>query len=68
MVIHQVSTNGIMAFAGKENAEKASHKVRKDLIKARLVENTAKCSLDPSWQTKWLGFEPDMQQGQISVP
>ena len=59
-----------MAVAGKENAEKASCKIREDLITAGLVENTSKCAWEPSQQTKWLGFgfELDLQQGQISVP
>ena len=60
--------DGIVAVTGKENAEKASLKVREDLVKAWLVENTAKCSWELSQQIKWLGFELDLQQGQISVP
>ena len=54
--------DGIVAVAGKENAKKASLKVREDLIKAGLVEHSAWVPI------KWLGFKLDLQQGQISVP
>ena len=60
--------DGIVAVKGKQQAEEASRKVRQDLVKAGLVEHTAKCSWVPSQQAKWLGFNLDLQQGVISVP
>ena len=60
--------DGIIAVKGKKQAEVASHQVREDLVKAGLVEHTAKCSWVPSQQAKWLGFKLDLQQGVISVP
>ena len=60
--------DGIVAVAGKEAAGRASRKVREDLVRAGLVENSAKCSWEPSQQAKWLGFELDLEQGQISIP
>ena len=57
-----------MAVAGKEAAERASQKVKKDLVRAGLVENSAKCSWEPSQRTKWLEFDLDLEQGQISIP
>ena len=60
--------DGIVAVAGKENVERVSEKVREDLVKAGLMENTAKCSWKPSQQIKWLGFELNLLQGQIVVP
>ena len=57
--------NGIVSVSA---AEKASHKVRGDLVRAGLVEHSAKCSWVPSQQAKWLGFNLDLEQGQISVP
>ena len=40
--------DGIVAVAGKEAAERASQKVKGDLVSAGLVENSAKCSWVPS--------------------
>ena len=60
--------DGIVAVAGKEAAGRASRKVREDLVRAGLVENSTKCSWEPSQRAKWLGFELDLEQGQISIP
>ena len=60
--------DGIVAVAGKEAAERASRKVREDLVRAGLVEHSAKCAWEPSQQAKWLGFNLDLVQGQIAVP
>ena len=62
-----LSTNlddGIVAVAGKEAAERASRKVREDLVRAGLVEYSAKCAWKPSQQAKWLGFNLDLVQGR----
>ena len=55
--------DGIVAVASKETAEKASQKVRSDLVRARLVKHLAKCSWVPSQQAKWLEFNLDLEQG-----
>jgi len=60
--------DGIVAVSGKEAANLASHRIREDLLKAGLVEHTAKCSWTPSQQTTWLGFQLDLSKGMISVP
>ena len=60
--------DGIVAVAGKEAAGRASLKVREDLVKAGLVENSPKCSWEPSQQANWLGFDLDLRQGQILIP
>ena len=54
--------------AGREAAEKASQKVKGDLVRAGLVENSAKCSWKPPQQAIWLEFDLDLEQGQISIP
>jgi len=38
------------------------------LVKAGLVEHTAKCSWTPSQRTLLLGFDLDLAQGMILVP
>ena len=60
--------DGIVAVKGKKQAEIPSCQVREDLVRAGLVEHTAKSSWVPSQQAKWLGFKLDLQQGIISVP
>ena len=46
----------------------ASHKVRQDLIDAGLVEHTDKCNWVPVQQVTWLGFNLDLEKGQIYMP
>ena len=60
--------DGIIAVSGKQTAMEASARVRHDLAKAGLVENTAKCNWLPSQRVTWLGFTLDMAAGQIWVP
>jgi len=59
--------DGIMVVSGELDAKNASDKVRRNLVKAGLVEHTAKCSWTPSQRTSWLGFDLDLEQGVISV-
>lgn len=49
--------DGIVAVSGEAEVKEASDKVRRDLVKAGLVERTAKCSWIPSQQTLWLSFD-----------
>jgi len=60
--------NGIGEVGGKEVAECASQQVRGDLVKASLVEYSAKCVWEPTLKLKWLGFDIDLGGGQSSVP
>jgi len=46
----------------------ASDEVRQDLAKAGLVENIAKSKWHPSQKTAWLGFDLNLEAGQISIP
>ena len=48
-----------MAVEGEVATLEASQRVRADLVKAGLVEHTAKCSWAPSKEAKWLGFNRD---------
>ena len=60
--------DGIVVVAGKKAAERASQKVKGDLVRVGLVENSVKYSWEPSQQATWLGFDLDLEQGQISIP
>ena len=60
--------DGIVAVQGEETAKKVSQRVRLDLVKAGLVEHSAKYSWVPSHQTDWLGFSLDLERGVISIP
>ena len=60
--------DGIVAIEGRAEALKASQRVRADLVRAELVEHTAKCSWASFQQAKWLGFNLNLDQGVISVP
>ena len=55
-------------MSGREAALQASHKVRQDLIDAGLVEHTDKCNWLPVQQVTWLGFNLDLEMGQIYMP
>ena len=46
----------------------ASHKVRQDFIDAGLVEHIDKCNWVPVQQVTWLGFNLDLEKGQIYMP
>ena len=60
--------DGIVAVSGMQAAREVSDKVRRDLARAGLVENTAKSNWDPSQEMAWLGFNLDLEVGQISIP
>ena len=55
-------------MAGEEDAKLASLHVREDLAKASLIEHSARCIWEPTLKLKWLGFDLDLDKGQISVP
>ena len=60
--------DGIVAVDGESAATRASAKVRSDLVRAGLVEHTAKCNWTPSQQVTWLGFDLDLEAGLVSIP
>jgi len=60
--------DGVLAVSGKQAALEASGKVRQDLRKAGLVENISKSNWHPSQRLTWLGFDLDLEVGQIAIP
>ena len=60
--------DGIIAVSGKQAAIETSARVRQDLANAGLVDNMAKSSWLPSQKICWLGFNLDLEVGQIAVP
>ena len=60
--------DGIVAVAGKEAACAASRMVQDDLCRAGLVTNIAKCRWEPNQKCSWLGFNLDLNSGQVSAP
>jgi len=57
--------DGVLAVSGKQAALEAS---RQDLRKAGLVENISKSNWHPSQRLTWLGFDLDLEVGQIAIP
>jgi len=49
-------------------ASKLPWKVRQDLAGSGLVENVSKSNWPPSQKITWLGFDLDLEVGQISIP
>ena len=60
--------DGVVAVKGKDAADAASRRVRNDLSKAGLVENTEKSSWVPAQRLAWLGFIIDLEKGKMEVP
>ena len=60
--------DGIVAVKGKDKAVTASQQVQKDLLLAGWVVNVKKSQWEPDRSIRWLGFELDLEQGQIRVP
>ena len=60
--------DGIAAVAGEEAACTASSMVQEDLHRAGLVVNVSKCKWVPNQKCAWLGFDIDLNLGQISAP
>ena len=57
----------IAAVAGKEAACAASKKFQDDLCPAGFVANVAKCRWEPNQKCSWLGFNLDLNSGQVSA-
>ena len=60
--------DGVVAVKGKDAADAASRRVRNDLSKAGLVENTEKSNWVPAQRLAWLGFIIDLEKGKMEVP
>ena len=60
--------DGIVAVRGRDKAIAASQQVQKDLLQAGWVVNAKKSQWEPARMIAWLGFDLDLQQGQIRVP
>ena len=57
--------DGMVAVQGKDAADAASRRVRNDLSKAGLVENTEVGCQRSAWA--WLGFIIDLEKGKMEV-
>ena len=60
--------DSVVAVQGKDAADAASRRVRNDLNKAGLVENTEKSVWVPVQRLAWLGFIIDLEKGKVEVP
>ena len=59
--------DGMVAVQGKDAADAASRRVRNDLSKAGLVENTEKSNWVPAQCMACLGFIIDLEKGKMEV-
>lgn len=59
--------DGIVAVKGEERAKYESGRVREDLVRAGLTVNHAKSCWTPTKQMLWLGFQLDLERGQLTV-
>ena len=59
--------DGIVATK-QEEANRESEQVQRDLCRAGLVTNSCKSQWMPSKRLIWLGFEVDLERGQLLVP
>ena len=60
--------DGIVSVQDEEEAKKASGWVRDNLQKSGFVVNNDKSVWTPSHSLTWLGFEINLQKGQVTVP
>ena len=60
--------DGMIAIKGEERAKSESERIQADLLKAGLVVNYAKSCFTPTKQLLWLGFQLDLEQGQLTIP
>lgn len=60
--------DGVVAVQGKDAAEAASRRVRNDLSRAGLVENTEKSNWVPAQRQTWLRFIIDLEKDKVEVP
>ena len=60
--------DGMIAIKGEERAKSESERIQADLLRAGLVVNYAKSCFTPTKQLLWLGFQLDLERGQMTVP
>ena len=60
--------DGICAVEREREAVRVSTWVRDTLEKEGFVANEAKCTWTPTHKLQWLGFNIDLEQGELSVP
>lgn len=60
--------DGIMAARSLEASNCMSMQVQQDLVKAVLLANEAKFQWEPVSKLTWLGFEINLETGQVIVP
>ena len=60
--------DGMIAIKGEERAKSESERIQADLLRAGLVINYAKSCFTPTKQLLWLGFQLDLERGQLTVP
>ena len=60
--------DGIAAIKGRENATKVSKQIQSDLVTAGFIVNEAKLQWSPTRSIVWLGFQIDLEMGQLMVP
>ena len=60
--------DGIVAVKGKERATYESERVQSELSEVGLIVNNPKSQWDPTKSLVWLGFQINLQDGQLTVP
>ena len=60
--------DGIVAVEGEEKAKLLSTLIQNDLRQAGFITNIEKCNWVPSRCTTWLGFDINLERGQLAVP
>jgi len=60
--------DGIVAVKGENLAKRVSVQIRNDLGKAGFVVNEAKSQWAPVKRLVWLGFEIDLEMGEVEIP
>jgi len=60
--------DGILAANGLQMTAQASRQIQMDLAKAGFIVNESKSQWEPVKKLTWLGFEIDLEAGQLTVP
>ena len=60
--------DGKVAVKGKEKAMQQSERVQSELLEAGLIINNTKSHLVPKKSLIWLGFQINLQDGQLTIP
>ena len=64
----RVNLYRMIAIKGEERAKCESERIQADLLRAGLVVNYAKSCFTPTKQLLWLGFQLDLERGQLTIP